>query len=554
MKKLILLSIMICFGFCLNAQTFYEVNFYDEENTEYIGLVIYYNENNCKVRIFTEEQLANNEVSESVYQQRIGQKENKDDIGIMFYEPVEDGFPYFIWCWEKDDASDMNERPFVAFDVNDVDTWIESEYFTEISLRDMDQEYVLQFYGPDEPEYKMLMAGINKINQQANRGGYGENSRWHNNDRTTNANGQNDQRHFDHRQHFNNHTQHWGNRDRNQHVNGNNHNFRHHNNQQQNIDSQQQQENNNQQLINNNIQSEIATTNNNAGNVAIDDSNIDPNAFANTAGSTLTIEEQPTQTNTPNTNNLGNFHFIVVANTGVSDIGTACKVDLDNLRSEFKGISKVLGMPYIEHEISGETYSKENLATVIKDFKAESNDVVVFVYTGHGFRFQDQTDYYPNMDLSASSYDDCTKNFVALSDVYKELKNKGARLTVVLSDCCNSVINANRPVLTTNSLFSRSNNNYDIEKLQSLFVYSEGSLLATAASPGEYSWCGITGGFFIMSVIESLRSQISALNTNNPSWDTLLSDAISAAATKTETNASCEKQNGLKQVQVKSTK
>ena len=79
---------------------------------------------------------------------------------------------------------------------------------------------------------------------------------------------------------------------------------------------------------------------------------------------------------------------------------------------------------------------------------------------------------------------------------------------------------------------------------------SEGNIIATAASPGEVSWCGDNGGFFLLSFFESLRSQISALNQDEPSWDTVINNTISSAARKTDGSDYCKRQNGLKDVEV----
>jgi hypothetical protein len=140
---------------------------------------------------------------------------------------------------------------------------------------------------------------------------------------------------------------------------------------------------------------------------------------------------------------------------------------------------------------------------------------------------------------------------MALSDIYSAILAKRARLNIVLSDCCNSIINMNQPMVKSNSLFSRSNTNFNLQKLSTLFLKSKGDIIATASSPGEYSWCGENGGFFLLSFFESLRSQISALNQQTPSWDELISSTISSAARKTESNSSTKRQNGVKQVDVK---
>jgi hypothetical protein len=414
-------------GTVVRAQTFYEVAFtIPGDSSEYIGLVIYTDEEHCKMRLVGEEELANNEYYEANYICSIDDKQDKDDMGMMLYMPEDDdNFPVFIWSWEKSDYSDINEVPVVAFDIEDEDTWFMASHFQEIQLSDMDEEYISQFYDCNEPEYIMMKNGINLVKEQ-------------------------------------------------------------------------------------------------------------------------TMAKKPMSTST--------FHLIVTANTEVSDIGQACLVDLNRIKSEFSGVAKVLNMPIKTHVIAGDNYSKESVSKTIEEVSPQKDDVVVFVYSGHGFRFKDQKDYYPCLDLSPSAYDKATENYVMLSDVFKAISEKGARLNIVLSDCCNSEVEQTLPLLTTNSLFSRANTNFDVEKLKALFVNSVGNIIATAASPGEVSWCGSNGGFFTLSIIESLRNQISALSATTPSWDTLIQNAIEAAASKSENNRNCKKQNGVKFVEVKSAK
>ena len=469
MKRFFLLVIGVFSLLKISGQTFYEVRFTEpKHHEEYLGLFIYYNEDSCKARFVTKKLLREDEVIESNYYNRT-EYDSKEKMWSMVYlseDMDEYEIPLFYWQWKKKDASDMNESPWMTFDLDDDDddSFFQADYFVEKPLRDMTEEYLDMFYGDLEPEYKLVMEGRRKLLKQGvvevdkeDRG------RWSQSD--------------------------------NRKTSG-------------------------------------------------DEWVADKSRTATVT--TTTIEPVVSEPQLDAT-----FHLIVVANTEVSDIGQACKVDLANVKSEFKGVAKALNMTYDEQLVSGEKYGKQELSDVVRKMSVGTNDVILFVYTGHGFRFADQKDQYPNMDLSATSYDDITKNYVAVSDVYRELSQKGARLCLVFSDCCNSEISLNRPVLASNSLYSRSNNSYDKDKLKSLFVDSKGSLVATAAKPGEYSWCGTNGGFFLMSLLESMRNQISVISTVTPSWNTLVSDAISSALKKSTSGSESKAQNGIKFVNVK---
>ena len=458
MRRLQTFFLLLCLTLSLQAQTFYEVN-YTYDGVEYLGLMIYYSDDNCKMRLITPESLEAGTVFESPYLNMIEEKSDEEDVGIMAYYPVEKKFPVFLWFWEEDDASDISEKPFVTYNIKKTNSYIETEYFNEISLESMDETYISQFYGEDEPEYRMMLNGIQLVKNQ---------------------------------------------------------NVPH-------------------QDIEVTVDDPIFT------DIESDDVNEGENVAPGEGGNTLSTGNAEAST----------LHLIVVANTNVSDIGSACAKDMVNLNSEFGGIAKVLGMRYDLQAIRGKNYSKENLSKLMRNFQPNSDDVVVFVYTGHGFRFDDQQDYYPNMDLCPTSYDDPTKNYVAVSDVYKELVAKGARLNLVFSDCCNNEIGETTPIINTSTLFSRSNNNFDVKKLERLFVDASGSLIATAASPGEMSWCGVNGGFFTLSLLESLRAQISVLSTGLPDWETLVADALTAATAKSQNNVNTKAQHGMKMIRIK---
>jgi len=149
--------------------------------------------------------------------------------------------------------------------------------------------------------------------------------------------------------------------------------------------------------------------------------------------------------------------------------------------------------------------------------------------------------------LTTNDYEPIEGNYMALSDIYKTICGKGARLNIVLGDCCNSELEEQFP-LNTNTLFSRGSNNFSRKRLQDLFFNSKGSILSTAASPGEYSWCDTSGGMFTVSFIQSLRKEISAMNTADVSWQSIVNNTINTARLRSRNNATT--QNGLKKVAV----
>lgn len=263
-----------------------------------------------------------------------------------------------------------------------------------------------------------------------------------------------------------------------------------------------------------------------------------------------------TNNNNTNTNNNNNnnttsnkpvtLHLIVTANTAISDIGQGCDVDKRNLEAEFRGIASTLGIGFKKYIVEGEGFTKTNTLNTINSLNPGSNDIVVFFYRGHGFRWADQTETWPQLDYRSNSYIRLDNNTtLGLSEVYNKIIAKGARLNLVLGDCCNNSIGISQ--VTNNNFLTRQggNNNYNDTKLSDLFIKSKGNLISCAASPGEYSWVNsATGGFYTTGFLQALREEISYLRNDSADWEDLLKNTIKNAKQKTNGCSNCTPQNG----------
>ncbi len=278
--------------------------------------------------------------------------------------------------------------------------------------------------------------------------------------------------------------------------------------------------------------------------------------YSNTANNEnyTNVDTSSTSTTTvENTSGDVTMHFIVVANTEIGDIGVSCDVDKRNLISEFEGVSEALKIKFKPYVVDGKDFTRENVLTTINNVHVGANDVVMFVYTGHGYRWSDQTEKYPRMDLRYNSYQKISnETSLNLSEVYSMINAKGARLTITFGDCCNADVGVNART-STSFLSNRSNPNYKQEKLEKLFLKSKGNLIATAASPGQVSWSNsVNGGFFISSFIQAFHEEISYLGTDVADWDGLIKNTVDQAVSKTTAPACgvCSVQNGVTTVKV----
>jgi hypothetical protein len=251
-----------------------------------------------------------------------------------------------------------------------------------------------------------------------------------------------------------------------------------------------------------------------------------------------------TNTVAPGTN--GKIHLLMVANTYVSDIGTSCKVDEERVLNEFDIFARELDMPLVKHVINGSSFSKSSLEAELASLNPSANDIVVFVYSGHGFRWSDQTNKYPSISLKYSSYERASlSNSYLLADIYNKIIAKGARLNIIVGDCCNSPIGVSSRGGDF-ALSSRSGNNGNSDKLKKLFLNKKGNLILAAASPDETS-CGNSrdGGYLISSFFQAIGKETSYLNNDDPDWGRIIQNAINSAKFSTQNLSGCSTQNGM---------
>ncbi|MDX2306128.1 MAG: caspase family protein [Microscillaceae bacterium] len=253
-----------------------------------------------------------------------------------------------------------------------------------------------------------------------------------------------------------------------------------------------------------------------------------------------------TQTNTnTSTNTAAKMHLVLFINSEIGDIGQSCSADQRTVEIEFREISKAVGIPFEKYVVNGENFTKAKAQQTLNQINAGVNDIVVFYYSGHGFRWSDQSDKFPQLDMRYSEYTPLgNETALPLTEVSKSIESRGARLNILLSDCCNSDVGRNQMTSTT-FMAGRSFQGAEIEKLKALFLNSKGSLVFSGSSPSEYSWCNQNGGFFTLSFIQALKEEIGYLRSNVPSWNNIVEHTVRSTQSKAKSCQGCQPQNPI---------
>ena len=208
------------------------------------------------------------------------------------------------------------------------------------------------------------------------------------------------------------------------------------------------------------------------------------------------------------------IHAILVGDTVDPNIGRGDKLDLDLMTGLLRDASKQTGMR-LNMRVFDDRIVRSQIMSAVQALRPESNDTVVFFYTGHGYRTSSFRDKWPAFALKNES-----GGSAGLDQkwVYNELKDKGARLLIVMADACNSVV----PDGAIDTRMALRSGKELPESYRKLFLEARGTILASSSIPGQYSYSGSNGSQFTVAFIESVRK---ALAGTNPSWEPIMREA-----------------------------
>lgn len=211
------------------------------------------------------------------------------------------------------------------------------------------------------------------------------------------------------------------------------------------------------------------------------------------------------------------FHAIFVADTKDPKIGFSCQKDLIDMNLKIAKVASSLRMGYNPMVISDSRFGKAALDSVINNLQCEANDVIFFLYSGHGYTVQDRPNLFPLMMLK----DD---NNFGLDEVHLKLKLKNARLCVTLGDCCSEISPKVLPPMVQ-PLDTRGIDVIDdVNILSQLFIKTDGDVLICSTQKGELAAGQKTyGGFYTYAWLEAIT--FAEVSNNDITWESFLNDS-----------------------------
>lgn len=219
--------------------------------------------------------------------------------------------------------------------------------------------------------------------------------------------------------------------------------------------------------------------------------------------------------------------LLLVANTEDNTVGPTCVIDKNTTYKTFSQIAEFLQIQFVPKVIFGNEFSKVNVDNAISSIRPGPSDIVIFYYSGHGFNNLNETYRFPYLDLRDKSYQMFGGQYTLnMESIYQKIKMKGARLNLVLSDCCNNDPSQS-PNLSADGASTRTSSiGWNMDNCRALFMNPKPlSILMTAASKGEKSAGNpVDGGIFTSMFRESLEKNMGPF-VKDVTWNSLLAAA-----------------------------
>lgn len=200
----------------------------------------------------------------------------------------------------------------------------------------------------------------------------------------------------------------------------------------------------------------------------------------------------------------GVLHAIVVGDLDSKDIQHAIRYDLRNVSDELNRIGYYTDLAIDQKQFAGKTARTAKIIQYIEDLQVDSNDLIVFYFSGHGYRTSSKgSDPWPNL------YFDTEKVGINLTDIVDLLQEKNARLTVVLADCCNNVLSEKYAPPLVKKALTVANKRVNLDQAYSkLFVETQGFIVAAGCRAEQTSLALATGSLYTLSFLSSLQDTV----------------------------------------------
>lgn len=206
----------------------------------------------------------------------------------------------------------------------------------------------------------------------------------------------------------------------------------------------------------------------------------------------------------PAQSDAATLHAVIVADTTDTSIGGSTALDFENVRREMQKISFYTGLNLRETTFRGRDAVPENVLGKINQLEIKEEDVVIFYFSGHGYRTPSKGDVpWPNLYFST------TGTGIDYALIGEKLEARHPRFLMVIADACNNVVSDwfSPPLIKKSFMMMSPESNME-RNYRKLFLEVKGVVMITSSKAGEYSWATERGGYFTLAFLYHLTNAV----------------------------------------------
>lgn len=223
----------------------------------------------------------------------------------------------------------------------------------------------------------------------------------------------------------------------------------------------------------------------------------------------------------PNLAHAQKIFAVLAADTTDGSIGAGITENLQNIKAFLKVVHSLTNIDVLITEVSGDKFNCRNVDTALNGVSPSAKDVVLFYYSGHGFRRTSDQSKFPEFDCRRTADPDQ----VSLSSAVTNVQKKQPRFILAIADTCNVEV---APFAAPAAAAIAPSDQARKAALLHLFVDYSGTLMMSGAVPGEYSWYMTSGsglgGFFTNQLLKVINAKI-ADEGPKIRWEDIATDA-----------------------------
>lgn len=224
----------------------------------------------------------------------------------------------------------------------------------------------------------------------------------------------------------------------------------------------------------------------------------------------------------------GTLHLITAIDVINEDIAQGCKKDYENANEIFKFIAQTGGMNYQAYNLE---FKLQSVTSFFTQFHCGTNDAIVFLYSGHGLRYDDDGDDWPwpymyFCDIAEKDFhsDNCEADLEELHDDIKSILKP--RMALIIGNSCNESVVLDTPINSSGESSDFTEGQDELTGIE-LFTKFRGNIITSACGPGQKSYTtDENGSYFVVDLFKYIADALAS--QERTSWMSILEQTRSS--------------------------